>query len=123
MASIDHIVSAVEVTFTKSGVEVLGDEVDIIALRKAYVQAVMTAARDSFGAANVIWCMGMTPRVLLGDIGLGGKGEKWIVRNSDDCKLQNSSIIRRGSLIGWLDYPNEPDSHRYHIFTNTYVVE
>ncbi|KAG8732600.1 hypothetical protein FRC11_012419, partial [Ceratobasidium sp. 423] len=101
MASIDHIISAVEVTFTKSGEEVLGNSVDIVALRKAYVQAVTAAALESFGAANVIWCMGMTPRVLLGEIGLCGKGVKRVVRNSDDY------------------YPNEPDSHRYHIFTNT----
>jgi hypothetical protein len=86
MASIDHIVSAVEVSFTKSGEEVMGKAVDIVALRKAYVQAVMTAAYESFGAANVIWCMGMTPRVLLGNIGLGGKGVKRVVRNSDDCE-------------------------------------
>ncbi|CAE6476341.1 unnamed protein product [Rhizoctonia solani] len=101
MASIDHIISAVEVTFTKSGEEIFGNSVDIVALRKAYVQAVTTAALESFGAANVIWCMGMTPRVLLGEIGLCGKGVKRVVRNSDDY------------------YPNEPDSHRYHIFTNT----
>ncbi|CAE6462848.1 unnamed protein product [Rhizoctonia solani] len=101
MASIDHITSAVEITFTKSGEEVPGNSIDIVALRKAYVQAVTTAALESFGAANVIWCMGMTPRVLLGEIGLCGKGVKRVVRNSDDY------------------YPNEPDSHRYHIFTNT----
>ncbi|KAH7334989.1 glycoside hydrolase superfamily [Rhizoctonia solani] len=101
MASIDHINSAVEVTFAKSGEEVFGNSIDIVALRKAYVQAVTTAALESFGAANVIWCMGMTPRVLLGEIGLCGKGVKRVMRNSDDY------------------YPNEPDSHRYHIFTNT----
>ncbi|CUA67286.1 hypothetical protein RSOLAG22IIIB_07327 [Rhizoctonia solani] len=104
MASIDHITSAVEITFAKSGEEVLGNSIDIVTLRKAYIQAVTTAALESFGAANVIWCMGMTPRVLLGEIGLCGKGVKRVVRNSDDCKL---------------DYPNEPDSHRYHVFTNT----
>ncbi|CAE6403139.1 unnamed protein product [Rhizoctonia solani] len=96
-----HIISAVEVTFTKSGEEVFGNSVDIVTLRKAYVQAVTTAALESFGAANVIWCMGMTPRVLLGGIGLCGKGVKRVVRNSDDY------------------YPNESDSHRYHVFTNT----
>ncbi|CAE6522317.1 unnamed protein product [Rhizoctonia solani] len=101
MASIDHIISAKEITLTKSGQEILGNSIDIVALRKAYVQAVTTAALESFGAASVIWCMGMTPRVLLGEIGLCGKGVKRVVRNSDDY------------------YPNEPDSHRYHIFTNT----
>ncbi|KAJ1306273.1 hypothetical protein OPQ81_010976 [Rhizoctonia solani] len=101
MASIDHIASAVEVTFTKPGEEFLGNSIDIVTLRRAYVQAVTTSALESFGAANVIWCMGMTPRVLLGEIGLCGKGVKRVVRNSDDY------------------YPNEPDSHRYHVFTNT----
>ncbi|CAE6360545.1 unnamed protein product [Rhizoctonia solani] len=101
MASIDHIISAVEVTYSKSGEEVIGSLVDIVTLRKAYVQAVTTAALEAFGAPNVIWCMGMTPRVLLGEIGLCGKGVKRVVRNSDDY------------------YPNEPDSHRYHVFTNT----
>lgn len=88
MASIDHIASATEVSFTDSGEEVIGAAVDVPSLRKAYVHAVMVAARESFGAENIIWCMGMTPRVLLGDIGLSGGGAKRVVRNSDDCKLE-----------------------------------
>ncbi|KAF8599912.1 hypothetical protein BDV93DRAFT_525756 [Ceratobasidium sp. AG-I] len=100
MASIDQIASAVEVSFTDSGGEVIGTAVDVPTLRKAYVHAVMVAAREHFGAENIIWCMGMTPRILLGNVGLSGGGAKRVVRNSDDY------------------YPNEPDSHRYHIFTN-----
>jgi hypothetical protein len=90
MASIDHITSAVEVCFTQSGDEVTGELVDVPGLRKAYVQAVKAAAREAFGEENVIWCMGMTPKVLLGEVGLGGV--KRIVRNSDDCK---------SSMLNW----------------------
>jgi hypothetical protein len=94
MASIDHIISAVEVTYSKSGEEILGSSIDIVTLRKAYVQAVTTAALEAFGAPNVIWCMGMTPRVLLGEIGLCGKGVKRVVRNSDDCKC--AFLVKKG---------------------------
>jgi hypothetical protein len=96
MASIDHIVSATEVSFTQSGDEVTGEPVEISNLRKAYVRAVKTAAREAFGGENVIWCMGMTPRVLLGDIGLGGDGVKRVVRNSDDCELR--TLVYNGSF-------------------------
>ncbi|KAF8747188.1 Raffinose synthase or seed imbibition protein Sip1, partial [Rhizoctonia solani] len=54
MASMDHIVSAIEVTYSKSGEEIFGSSVDIVMLRKAYVQAVTSAALEAFGAANVI---------------------------------------------------------------------
>jgi hypothetical protein len=86
MASIDHICSAVEVTYNQQGEEVLGESVDLVTLRTSYVRAVVSAARKHFGVENVIWCMGMTPRILLGHFGLNGKGIKRVVRNSDDCE-------------------------------------
>ncbi|KAG9101537.1 hypothetical protein FRC06_002955 [Ceratobasidium sp. 370] len=100
MASIDHIVSAVEASFIGPWMEIPGDPVDVPQLKEAYVRAVKAAARESFGEENVVWCMGMTPRLLLGEIGLGGDGLKRTVRNSDDY------------------FPHEPDAHRYHVFTN-----
>ena len=119
MASIDQIASAVEVSFTESGEESIGAVVDVPSLRKAYVHAVMVAAREYFGAENIIWCMGMTPRILLGDVGLSGGGVKRVVRNSDDCKLGDVVAVATTLIMTALvDYPNEPDSHRYHILTN-----
>ncbi|QRW12995.1 raffinose synthase or seed inhibition domain-containing protein [Ceratobasidium sp. AG-Ba] len=101
MASIDHIVSAIEVSFPNPrSVEVPGDPVDVSELRKAYITAVKNAAREVFGAENVIWCMGMTPRLLFGEVGLAGDGLKRICRNSDDY------------------FPNEQGSHGYHVYTN-----
>lgn len=122
MASIDQIASAVEVSFTDSGEELVGAVVDVPGLRKAYVHAAMTAAREAFGAESIIWCMGMTPRVLLGDVGLSGGGVKRVVRNSDDCKLEAVVLNFILIMITSIDYPNEPDSHRYHIFTNAYAA-
>ncbi|GAB1523389.1 hypothetical protein RhiTH_006534 [Rhizoctonia solani] len=100
MASMDHIVSAIEVTYSKSGEEIFGSSVDIVMLRKAYVQAVTSAALEAFGAANVIWCMGMTPRVLLGEIGLCGKGVKRVVRNSDDYAPGKSNPEILTKMVG-----------------------
>jgi hypothetical protein len=96
MASIDHISSATEVSFTQSGDEITGEPVEVPDLRKAYVRAVKTAAREAFGGENVIWCMGMTPRVLLGEIGLGGDRLKRVVRNSDDC--ESRMLVYNGSF-------------------------
>ncbi|KAG8739099.1 hypothetical protein FRC10_006139 [Ceratobasidium sp. 414] len=93
MASIDHIASAVEASFIGPWREIPGEPVDIPQLKEAYVRAVKAAARESFGEENVIWCMGMTPRMLLGEIGLGGDGLKRTVRNSDDWSF--SRLIPR----------------------------
>ncbi|KAG9097895.1 hypothetical protein FS749_005127 [Ceratobasidium sp. UAMH 11750] len=100
MASIDHISSAVEISFMGPWREIQGESVDIPQLKESCVRAVRAAARESFGEENVVWCMGMTPRLLLGEIGFGGDGLKRTIRNSDDY------------------FPHEPDAHRYHIFTN-----
>jgi hypothetical protein len=72
MAALDNLASAFLVTFSGPGSdETIGEGVDIPSIRRAYKNAVKEAARKWFGDANVIWCMGMTPRVLLGDeIGL-----------------------------------------------------
>ncbi|ELU42183.1 raffinose synthase or seed inhibition domain-containing protein [Rhizoctonia solani AG-1 IA] len=112
MASMDHIVSAIEVTYSKSGEEIFGSSVDIVMLRKAYVQAVTSAALEAFGAANVIWCMGMTPRVLLGEIGLCGKGVKRVVRNSDDCGIN-------ALLLNELDVQPDLDMFQTHPYISS----
>ncbi|KAG9081171.1 hypothetical protein FRC07_014606, partial [Ceratobasidium sp. 392] len=87
-------------TFEGPWREIPGESVEIPELKKAYVRAVKEAARGVFGEENVVWCMEMTPRLLFGDVGLGGDGLKRIARSSDDY------------------FPHEPESHRYHIFTN-----
>lgn len=107
MGSIDNLISAYEVkTFDPH--EVLGHSVSVQSIPPAYKQAIKDAATKHFGSSTggrVIWCMGMTPRVLLGEeIGLPPQDEtgqtRHLVRNSDDY------------------YPDVNDSHRYHIYTN-----
>lgn len=106
MASLDNLVAAREVLSIGADGEQLGKAVDIPSLRIAYKQAIIKAQRHfgSTSADRVIWCMEMTPRVLLGDsIGLPTSSvpkTRSVLRNSDDY------------------YPDEPNSHRYHIFTN-----
>ncbi|KAG9041439.1 hypothetical protein FS837_012270 [Tulasnella sp. UAMH 9824] len=102
MASLDNLVSAREV-LSLEPTESLGSAVPIPNLRIAYKGAIKAAAEKHFGSSEggrVIWCMGMTPRMILGEQVGGGSGGRSVLRNSDDY------------------YPNEPNSHRYHIFTN-----
>lgn len=102
MASLDNLVSAREVLALEP-TESLGPALPIPSLRIAYKGAIKAAAEKHFGSnegGRVIWCMGMTPRNILGEQIGGGSGGRSVLRNSDDY------------------YPNEPDSHRYHIFTN-----
>ncbi|KAG9088473.1 hypothetical protein FRC07_012572, partial [Ceratobasidium sp. 392] len=87
-------------TFEGTWREIPGESVDIPELKEAYVRAIKEAARGAFGEENVVWCMEMTPRLLFGEVGLGGDGLKRIARSSDDY------------------FPHEPESHRYHVFTN-----
>ncbi|KAG8716128.1 hypothetical protein FRC09_016037 [Ceratobasidium sp. 395] len=100
MASIDHINSAVEASFAGPWTEISGDSVNISELQGAYVRAVKEAAREAFGEENVIWCMEMSPKLLLGEVGLGGDGLKRVARSSDDY------------------FPHAADSHQYHVFAN-----
>lgn len=102
MASLDNLVSAREVLALEP-TESLGPALPIPSLRIAYKGAIKAAAEKHFGSSEggrVIWCMGMTPRMILGEQVGGGSGGRSVLRNSDDY------------------YPNEPDSHRYHIFIN-----
>lgn len=106
MASLDNLVSAYEVTSITSNTEVLGAAVSVQSIPPAYKNAVLAAAEEHFGhktGGRVIFCMEMTPRVLLGDeIGWPGShaSERHVLRNSCDY------------------FPDQPESHRYHIFTN-----
>jgi len=112
LASLDNLQTAneVEFTFNENGswTETIGAAVNVASLRPLFKQAVQAAAKSAFGGegtgdeeGRVIWCMEMSPRVLMGnEIGLRPGPARCIARNSDDY------------------YPNEPDSHRYHIFTN-----
>ncbi|KAG8949368.1 hypothetical protein FRC04_008603 [Tulasnella sp. 424] len=102
MASLDNLVSARTVLGLEPA-ESLGPAVPIPSLRTAYKGAIKAAAEKHFGSSEsgrVIWCMGMTPRMILGAQVGEGSGPRSVLRNSDDY------------------YPNEPDSHRYHIFIN-----
>ncbi|KAG8912432.1 hypothetical protein FRC01_005102, partial [Tulasnella sp. 417] len=102
MASLDNLVSAKEVLAIEP-TESLGPALPIPSLRIAYKGAIKAAAEKHFGSSEggrVIWCMGMTPRMILGAQVGGGSAGRSVLRNSDDY------------------YPNEPDSHRYHIFIN-----
>lgn len=98
MASIDAIHSARTVTFSPCPssssnphdlTETLGEEIDVPRIRVAYKEAVKAAATRHFGGADrgrVIWCMEMSPRVLLGrEIGLKDGSGRYVCRNSDDC--------------------------------------
>lgn len=107
MASLDGLASARElISITPK--EVLGPAVKVQTIRPAYKNAVIAAANKHFGGSTsgrVIFCMEMTPRVLLGEeIGLPSSTsvvkERVVLRNSDDY------------------FPDQPDSHRYHIFAN-----
>ncbi|KZT33043.1 hypothetical protein SISSUDRAFT_445849 [Sistotremastrum suecicum HHB10207 ss-3] len=110
VASFDSLRTAHTVSFSSSPssssnlVETLGEELSIPSIRVAYKEAILSAATRHFGNADrgrVIWCMEMSPRVLMGrEVGLKDGSSRYVCRNSDDY------------------YPNEPDSHRYHIFTN-----
>ncbi|KAG8894403.1 hypothetical protein FRB99_001288 [Tulasnella sp. 403] len=116
MASLDNLKDArelVSLTSPDEPQDILGRKVDIPSIRIAYKNAIRAAARKHFGPGTegrVIFCMGMTPRVLLGhDIGLSSD----VIANVDD--QSSARILLRNSD----DYfPNEPDSHRYHVFTN-----
>ncbi|KAG9003354.1 hypothetical protein FRB94_003177 [Tulasnella sp. JGI-2019a] len=105
MASLDNLVSAFEVKSITPD-EVLGSAVSVQSIPPAYKAAILAAATKHFGSntgGRVIFCMEMTPRVLLGEqIGwpLQEGAKRHVLRNSCDY------------------FPDQPDSHRYHIFTN-----
>jgi hypothetical protein len=106
MASLDNLASAVELASIEPN-EVLGAGVSVQSIRPAYKNAIIAAAGRHFGGTGtggrVIFCMEMSPRVLLGEeIGMPPRPteERFVLRNSDDY------------------FPGQPDSHRYHIFTN-----
>src|ERR1700761_2522064 len=73
-----------------------GDSISLAIIRPAFKVAVQNAAQSHFGGGGrtgdengrLIWCMEMSPRVLMGpEIGLRTVSERCIVRNSDDCGL------------------------------------
>ncbi|KZT57220.1 glycoside hydrolase family 36 protein [Calocera cornea HHB12733] len=103
VASLESLVSAREVKWEATGEEVLGEQVDMPTLRKNARQAVKDAAEKYFGGSEegrVIWCMEMSPRIFLGKEVGGSTGARMICRNSDDY------------------FPDQMDSHRYHIYAN-----
>ncbi|KAG8890025.1 hypothetical protein FRB98_001460 [Tulasnella sp. 332] len=106
MASLDNLVSAYEVTTVTPNDEVLGAAVSIQSIPPAFKNAVLAAAEKHFGhktGGRVIFCMEMTPRVLLGE----------------EIGWPNPHVSERHVLRNSCDYfPDQPNSHRYHIFTN-----
>lgn len=105
MASLDNLMTAYEVIAIDPE-EVLWESVPVQSIPPAYKRAIINAAEKHFGSSTgggVIFCMEMTPRVLLGqEIGLPSQATsgRYLIRNSDDF------------------FPNIQDSHRYHLYTN-----
>ncbi|KAG9011164.1 hypothetical protein FRB94_009090 [Tulasnella sp. JGI-2019a] len=105
-ASLESFLEAYEVVSLEP--EVLGAAVSVQSIPPAYYAAVIAAAAKHFGSGTatggrVTFCMAMTPRVLLRkEIGWPSQDvqERYLLRNSNDY------------------FPDKPDSHRYHIFTN-----
>ncbi|KAK4705883.1 hypothetical protein P7C70_g307, partial [Phenoliferia sp. Uapishka_3] len=77
--------------------------VDIGLLRTTMLSAMQSAARKVFASSDrIVHCMAGSPRIFGGPLALTSSAPS-IVRNSDDY------------------FPDRPDSHRYHIFLNSYT--